>query len=631
MARKLSSKVKRTFGIFSGVVLAGMGGMTGAVVRVSGAVSDQYAMEVGSLVYDNAYSRINLESTGEVRRELDGNWHLKVTGGDKYDLGNKTVAYEPQNDSLKVFGGGWQFKEDGTVVKLSAYEEIPLSESGFIKLSDRKYVLMGDNIHDSTGEVNADGFLYIIADKAGNAHMMNDVMNVTSMDEMILNEGGFQYNIAEETLSLGESVVNLQSIMSALNVVEDPFNLGKKKYAYTIRGGNGGDGGNGGAGGVGGKGGTGGIGGKGGAGGIGGYGGAGGTGGNGGTGGAGGDGGAGGAGGAGGNGGSINGSNQSQNITGRMGMYIKSVDKSSNKLTVHFRINDTFGNYGVIEMRLKPVSGTGKPITKTVGPDDEEVIFDNLTSGKRYTVTMGYYDEEYDGEFRAMDVVSVTTENVSVSFYITEVNSDDVRFSVQLDEDYVTSYTRVIIHGEPNKAVDIPVSEAKEGYADQIDTSGVTTKKLRLDFQVSDDGSSWTTIKSTTAVIDLDSFFDDEDSSGQNSGGGGSTNTTMNVDAVLKTPETSSLGQKQETNAAENRSETNAEKNNTSASSGSSSSESSSNESAKSEKTESAGNDGLGSKKTEDTGNDEAKAQAEPEEQAESEEHSDSDAAVQDE
>ena len=230
-----------------------------------------------------------------------------------------------------------------------------------------------------------------------------------------------------------------------------------------------------------------------------------------------------------------------------------------------------------------------------------------------------------------MEVVIVTTENVSVSFYITEVNSDDVRFSVQLDEDYVTSYTRVIIHGEPNKAVDIPVSEAKEGYADQIDTSGVTTKKLRLDFQVSDDGSSWTTIKSTTAVIDLDSFFDDEDSSGQNSGGGGSTNTTMNVDAVLKTPETSSLGQKQETNAAENRSETNAEKNNTSASSGSSSSESSSNESAKSEKTESAGNDGLGSKKTEDTGNDEAKAQAEPEEQAESEEHSDSDAAVQDE
>ena len=118
MARKLSSRVKRTFGIFSGVVLAGMGGMTGAVIRVSGAVSNQYAMDVGSLVYDNAYSRINLESNGEVRRELGGNWQLKVNGGGKYDLGNKTVAYEPQSASLKVFGGGWQFKEDGSVVKL---------------------------------------------------------------------------------------------------------------------------------------------------------------------------------------------------------------------------------------------------------------------------------------------------------------------------------------------------------------------------------------------------------------------------------------------------------------------------------------------------------------------------------
>ena len=466
--------MKKSFGIFSGVVLAGMGGMGGAVVRAAGTVSDQYAMEIGSLVYDNAYSRINLEGNGEVHRELNGNWNLKVDGGEKYDLGKKTVAYEPQSGSLKVFGGGWQFKEDGTVVKLSNFEEIPLTESGFIKLSDRKYVLVGDDIHDASGKVTADGFLYIIADKAGNAHMMNDVMNVTSMDEMILNEGDFQYNIAEETLALGENVVDLQSVMSALNVVEDPFNLGRKKYAYTIRGGNGGAGGKGGAGGI---------------------------------------------------GGSINGSSQSQNITGRMGMYIKSIDKSSNKLVVHFRINDTFGNYGEIEVRVKPSSGSGKEIIKRVGPDDEEVTFDQLTAGKRYTVTIGYYDEEEDGEFRSMDVVRATTEDVSISFYITQVNSDDVCYSVQLDEDYVTSFTRVVIHNHTDMEDIFSVDDAKEGYAGTISTVGLdsTTKKIRLNFQVSDNGTSWTTLKSTTAVLDLDSFFDDDDSSGKSSSGGGSS------------------------------------------------------------------------------------------------------------
>ena len=206
-------------------------------------------------------------------------------------------------------------------------------------------------------------------------------------------------------------------------------------------------------------------------------------------------------------------------------MYIKSIDKSSNKLVVHFRINDTFGNYGEIEVRVKPSSGSGKEIIKRVGPDDEEVTFDQLTAGKRYTVTIGYYDEEEDGEFRSMDVVRATTEDVSISFYITQVNSDDVCYSVQLDEDYVTSFTRVVIHNHTDMEDIFSVDDAKEGYAGTISTVGLdsTTKKIRLNFQVSDNGTSWTTLKSTTAVLDLDSFFEDDDSSGGSSSGGGSS------------------------------------------------------------------------------------------------------------
>ncbi len=597
MARKLSSKVKKSFGIFSGIVLAGMGGMGGAVLHVSGAVSDQYAMDVGSLVYDNAYSMINLESTGEVHRELSGDWCLKIDGGEKYNLGNKTVAYEPQNDSLKVFGGGWQFKEDGTVVKLSAFEEIPLSDSGFIKLSERKYVLIGSDIHDSSGEVNADGFLYIIADKAGNAHMMNDVMNVTAMDKMILSEGDFQYNVAEETLALGENIVDLQSIMSALNVVEDPFNLGNKKYSYTIRGGNGGTGGNGGAGGTGGKGGNGGTGGAGGMGGYGGYGGKGGTGGdggnggNGGDGGAGGNGGAGGAGGNGGAGGSIDGSNDSQNITGRMGMYIKNIEKTSNKLTVHFKINDTFGNYGDIEIRVKPVSGSGSEVVKNVGPDDDEITFTDLTAGKRYSVTIGYYDEENDGVFRAMDVMRVTTEDVEVSFYITDITSKEIGYSVQLDEDYVTSYVRVVvsehterIDQELNKmsAVDT-VAAVKDGYAGTINISGLSDKKYKLELQVSDNGSAWTTIKKTTAVVADDSTDDDEDdSSSSNSSSSNSSNNTSAISNDSSSNSNSSSNSSTNSTNSSSNSSTNSSSNGNSNSSTNSSSNSSTNSSTNS-------------------------------------------------
>ena len=123
-----------------------------------------------------------------------------------------------------------------------------------------------------------------------------------------------------------------------------------------------------------------------------------------------------------------------------------------------------------------------------------------------------------------MDVVRATTEDVSISFYITQVNSDDVCYSVQLDEDYVTSFTRVVIHNHTDMEDIFSVDDAKEGYAGTISTVGLdsTTKKIRLNFQVSDNGTSWTTLKSTTAVLDLDSFFDDDDSSGGSSSGGGS-------------------------------------------------------------------------------------------------------------
>ena len=124
-----------------------------------------------------------------------------------------------------------------------------------------------------------------------------------------------------------------------------------------------------------------------------------------------------------------------------------------------------------------------------------------------------------------MDVVRATTEDVSISFYITQVNSDDVCYSVQLDEDYVTSFTRVVIHNHTDMEDIFSVDDAKEGYAGTISTVGLdsTTKKIRLNFQVSDNGTSWTTLKSTTAVLDLDSFFDDDDSSGGSSSGGGSS------------------------------------------------------------------------------------------------------------
>lgn len=141
----------------------------------------------------------------------------------------------------------------------SKYQVNDLSESGFYKLSDRKFVMTGDNIRDDQGAVQTSGWAYLVGDKSGNVQVINENLDMKVLDSKYFDNGNMRFTIKDETLDLGlNRTVNLAQVMGSLQVVEDPYNLGQKVYAYTIRGGDGGSGGIGGTGGTGGIGGTGG-------------------------------------------------------------------------------------------------------------------------------------------------------------------------------------------------------------------------------------------------------------------------------------------------------------------------------------------------------------------------------------
>lgn len=58
-----------------------------------------------------------------------------------------------------------------------------LSETGFFKLSDRKYLITGSRIWDNVGLVDTSNYLFISLDDAGNARLINDTMNVVAVEE----------------------------------------------------------------------------------------------------------------------------------------------------------------------------------------------------------------------------------------------------------------------------------------------------------------------------------------------------------------------------------------------------------------------------------------------------------------
>lgn len=95
------------------------------------------------------------------------------------------MVYEPANSTLSIYGGGYRFNGDGTVVQLeSKYQVNDLSESGFYKLSDRKFVMTGDNIRDDQGAVQTSGWAYLVGDKSGNVQVINENLD---MKVLVLN------------------------------------------------------------------------------------------------------------------------------------------------------------------------------------------------------------------------------------------------------------------------------------------------------------------------------------------------------------------------------------------------------------------------------------------------------------
>ncbi len=549
MKRALTGKAKRSFVVFAAAVTTAVAGFSVGVVSAANTQSEKYAVPAGGTVYDNSYAKIEISTDGKIYRSWNKGYNLVDDNKKEYSLGRQTVAYDPGAKSLTIYGGGYRFYPDGTVERLdSRYEITDLAEPAFYKLTDRKYLMTGTGITDNTGSLQAEGWAYMVGDRSGNVHVMNDLLDLKILDAESFKSGDITFTVKDEKLDLGlERTVDLAQVLGSLKVVEDPYNLGQKFYSYTVRGGDGGNGGvggsggSGGIGGIGGKGGNGGIGGNGGTGGTGGIGGNGGSGGSGGDGGNGGTGGDGGIGGAGGNGGSggrggdggnLDNSGSDQAILGRQSMQLKQASSDSSYIDTSFAISDPFGYYGVIELRVYEASNSENDdnyVAHTfVGPDDTDYrIKEGLLPKTKYRVVIGYYPEydendESEGAFKVMDTMRVWTKTVNCDFTVRSVAKESgIEYSLSINDDYPAYSAKVVLYNEKGTVIDtrdVDVDEASNGeFSDWIGGAiDVENKSFRLELQIYGTSGQATVLKTATA---RNPYY----SSGSGSSGGSST------------------------------------------------------------------------------------------------------------
>ncbi|MDR1329990.1 MAG: hypothetical protein LBK23_10355 [Oscillospiraceae bacterium] len=525
--RRFNKKAIVSCAVLGGVVVLNLAVLILMVFRVSGQRETVYQLPAGSIVYAKDNQPVTVMEAGVIRSSADGLFYLSFTdGGDEYPLGPRPVTYNPDMSALRMYGGGYQVFDDGGVSTLRGETEVTSFDSpAFYKLADRRYIMVGGAITDETGLFSADNFLYIVLDKLGNAQLLNDVVNMKTLREMVLQSGDVRFNISGERIDTGGVSIDLTKILGTSSVgmsvlegdetsgnggaeggdteTQDRITAGSDETivirggmgGYGGYGGMGGTGGEGGEGGIGGSGGEGGLGGKGGLGGVGGSGGEGGLGGYGGIGGSGGSGGAGGAGGQGGSGGNgaAGATAKIPKITLRRNVMFLSLATGPNYIDVEYSVVDPGYAYGAIYLQIDelrqdlttPEDPKLNPAFRLdLNPDGHSVRVIDLQPSKEYTLKLVVDSLADASTAEIVDIVRASTAPIAALITVELITQNQIYYNVKLDPDYVLNSAVLHIDNagatDNDQPIDVRQAASPAGFSGVFNYIGGGTHTITL-------------------------------------------------------------------------------------------------------------------------------------------------------
>lgn len=216
--RKLNGKNKFYIFIFSLIVLVIVGLLIFAVSMTKKTGTTVYNVSSNSAVFDSETNLIDTSSGGKITKRWDNRYYYVSEEDDSYEIGSTPVIYEKSKDQVQVFGKNYQVYSDGSIVEND--DMVALSEfnkTSFYKLSDRVYLIIAPEIYNADKSIYANKYLVVYIDKQGNASVLNDAINLKTINPMNLTFDKYTFDIANEKLIVGETVIDLKLINGSTN------------------------------------------------------------------------------------------------------------------------------------------------------------------------------------------------------------------------------------------------------------------------------------------------------------------------------------------------------------------------------------------------------------------------------
>ena len=221
--RKLNNKNKIYIFLFS-IIIVGIIGILVYAVKLTSV----YQVSNNSVIFDSTTNLIDTSGGGEIAKSWDNQYYYQ-NETTKYDIGKVSVVYEKLSDEVIIFGENHMVSEDGTVVKNTDKTSINnLNIASFYKLADRQYLIVANEIYESEKSIYASKYLMVYIDTQGNASLLNDMVNLKTINPITIKFNDYTFDIANEKLIIGKETIDLKAINGSTNKYEE----GRDKPQY---------------------------------------------------------------------------------------------------------------------------------------------------------------------------------------------------------------------------------------------------------------------------------------------------------------------------------------------------------------------------------------------------------------
>ena len=183
----------------------------------------EYFIDKGSILYDKDKNLIKLESESVLKIKWNDEYYL-MEDKNMYLLGTNSVIYNPSKDIMQLYGKYYEVTsggEDNVIV----YEDetvVRTTESKFLKIADRKYLIIDPVIKTENGRLNTKNYLIVELDKMGNATLINNEVNLKTFEPTTIITSNFTFDIANEQLTISDQIIDLKKIIGSTNQYVKP-------------------------------------------------------------------------------------------------------------------------------------------------------------------------------------------------------------------------------------------------------------------------------------------------------------------------------------------------------------------------------------------------------------------------